>query len=204
MWILKKQKKHKLVNKIPSRQEAEDAVLTLIKYASSGTANQEVIQNTPSRVIKAYDELFAGYDIEIDDLSKKFANDFQYHDIVAVEGINFASTCEHHMLPITGVIHAAYIPSKSVIGISKIARIIHAVTRKLQLQERMTSEIVEKLSQATDSLGVAVYVRASHGCMILRGVKECDSITTTIKYSGLFLKDQDKRNQFNKIIEGFK
>jgi len=106
-------------------------------------------------------------------------------------------------LPITGVIHAAYIPGTSVIGLSKIARIAHSVTRKLQLQERMTSEIVEKLSAATESLGVAVYVKATHGCMVLRGVKECDSVTTTIKYSGVFLTDKEKREQFQRVVDGF-
>ncbi|QED22858.1 GTP cyclohydrolase I [Candidatus Deianiraea vastatrix] len=184
-----------------SRSDAEKAVLTLLEYISKGKANDEVMKNTPSRVIDSFEELFGGYDIDFDsEFGKNFDNSFNYNNFVMIDNINFSSTCEHHLLPIVGVAHIAYIPDKKVIGLSKICRIVEAVSRRLQLQERMMVEILDIMTKYIKPKGSAIFIRANHGCMSLRGVKKHNCNTTTMLFSGQFETDIAKKQEFLSAI----
>lgn len=185
-----------------TEKDAKDAVLTLIKYISKNTANAEVLRNTPSRVIDSFSELFSGYSISFDDeFDKHFENNFQYQNIVMLDSIVISSTCEHHLLPIRGFANIAYIPNERIIGLSKICRIVEAVSRKLQLQERMTQEILNIMEKYIKPKGCAVHIIASHDCMSLRGIKKENSKTTTILFSGEFETNLQKRNEFLQMIK---
>lgn len=187
---------------IPTKKDAEEAVLTLIKYITKGNVSNEVLTNTPKRVIKSYSELFSGYTTNMDkEFDKSFENEFNYREMILIDSIDFQSTCEHHMLAIKGQIQIAYIPSESVIGLSKIPRIIEAVTKKMQLQERMTNEIANAVEKYTKASGVAVFVSAKHDCMNIRGVKNHLANTQTFSFLGEFEQNLDKKREFLSIIK---
>jgi GTP cyclohydrolase I len=153
----------------PSRAEAEAAVRTLIGWAGDSPA-REGLRDTPARVLRAYEEWFGGYAV---DPLQLLARDFDgagYDDLVLLRDIPLRSVCEHHMAPIRGVAHVAYLPGARVVGISKLARLVDAYARRLQIQERLTGEIADALQQALQPRGVAVVLRATHDCIASRGI----------------------------------
>jgi GTP cyclohydrolase I len=170
----------------PSRTQAEEAVRTLIRWAGDDPA-REGLRATPDRVVRAYEERFAGYgDDPAAMLSRTFGEVGDYEDIVVLRDIAFQSVCEHHMAAITGVAHIAYLPSRRVIGISKLARVVDAYARRLQIQERMTADIATTLETTLKPRGVAVVIEARHGCMSTRGVHKHGSLMVTKAVRGVF------------------
>lgn len=169
----------------PSRADAEAAVRTLIRWAGD-SPTRAGLRDTPARVVRAYEEWFAGY---ASDPAKILGRRFErsgYDDIVLLRDIPLRSTCEHHMAPITGVAHVAYLPGAEVVGLSKLARLVDAHAHRLQIQERLTVEIAEALQRELQPRGVAVVIRASHGCMTSRGVRVHGSAMVTRRLLGAF------------------
>jgi GTP cyclohydrolase I len=155
----------------PSRAEAEAAVRTLIRWAGDEPAREGLLA-TPARVVRAYEEWFAGYRQDpANVLSRTFGEVGGYDDLVLLRDIPLQSTCEHHMAAIRGVVHIAYLPNQRVVGISKLARLVEALGRRLQIQERLTTEIADTLANVLQPRGVAVIVQASHECLSSRGVR---------------------------------
>lgn len=180
----------------PSRQEAEEAVRTLIRWIGDNPA-REGLAETPARVVKAYDEWFGGYGEDPASLlSRTFEDVGSYDEPVMLRDIPFRSTCEHHMAPIVGVAHVAYLPRDRVVGISKIARVVDALARRLQIQERLTAEIAEAIDRALDPHGVAVQVEASHACISSRGVNKEGITMVTSKRLGIYKDDPRAASQF--------
>jgi len=153
----------------PSRHEAEAAIRTLIRYAGD-SPEREGLLDTPARVVRAYDEWFGGYAIDPDKLLERDFETAGYDDVVLLRDIPVRSMCEHHMAAIRGVAHVAYLPGKRVVGISKLARLVDAYSRRLQIQERLTCEIAETLDRVLKPRGVAVVIRANHECIGSRGI----------------------------------
>ena len=173
----------------PSREEAEEAVRTLLRWAGEDPAREGLL-DTPKRVTKAYGEFFGGYDespAEI--LDKVFEEVAGYDDMVLVKDIDFASHCEHHMVPFVGKAHIAYYPSEGVVGLSKLARLVDAYARRLQTQETMTAQIVAALDDSLKPRGIAVLLEAEHMCMSMRGVMKQGSSTITSQFTGVFRDD---------------
>ncbi len=180
----------------PSRQQAEEAIRTLIAWAGDNPT-REGLKETPKRVVASYEEFFSGYNTNLEDIFKcTFEDVGTYDDMVMLRDINFESHCEHHMVPIIGIIHIAYMPQGRVIGISKLARIIEAFAKRLQTQETMTAQIVDTIQSFLAPLGVAILIDAKHQCMTTRGIKKPDVSTITSKFTGIFLKDTDLKNRF--------
>lgn len=170
----------------PSRAHAEAAVRTLIRWAGDDPS-REGLRATPGRVVRAYEEWFAGYEEDpVAMLSRTFGEVGGYEDIVVLRDIAFESVCEHHMATITGVAHIAYLPSQRVVGISKLARLVDAYARRLQIQERMTADIATTLENALQPRGVAIVIEAKHGCMSTRGVHKHGSLMVTKALLGVF------------------
>lgn len=170
----------------PSQAQAEEAVRTLIRWAGDDPA-REGLRATPDRVVRAYEEWFCGYGVDpAAMLSRTFGEVGGYEDIVVLRDIAFESVCEHHMATITGVAHIAYLPSQRVVGISKLARVVDAYARRLQIQERMTADIATTLEKALKPRGVAVVLEARHGCMSTRGVHKHGSLMVTKALLGVF------------------
>jgi GTP cyclohydrolase I len=168
----------------PSKEQAEEAVRTLIRWAGDDPS-REGLQETPRRVVKAYGELFAGYhDFADDPLARTFADVGGYHDMVIVKKIPFFSHCEHHMLPFHGHVHIGYQPAGRVLGLSKFARLVEIFARRLQTQEAMTATIAQSLDQGLSPLGVAVMIEAEHMCMSMRGVRKQGAVTLTMTFKG--------------------
>lgn len=184
----------------PSREEAEAAVRTLIAYLGDDPS-REGVQQTPARVARAYQELFAGYEADIPALlSPVFEEVGGYDDMVLVGDIPFASHCEHHMVPFVGKAHVAYYPSKGVVGISKLARVVDAFARRLQTQETMNAQIVDAIDTALKPRGTAVMLEAEHFCMTMRGVRKPGSVTRTVRFSGLFRDSEAEQAKFLSLI----
>ena len=163
----------------PSRDEALDAVKTLIKWAGDDPTREGLIE-TPDRVIRAYKEFFAGYEEDPEQvLEKTFEEVEGYDDAVIVRNIRVESHCEHHMVPILGVAHVGYIPNKRVVGISKLARIVDIFGKRLQTQETMTAQIADTIQRVLEPKGVAVVIDAGHQCMSTRGIHKTESSTIT-------------------------
>jgi len=180
----------------PSRVEAEEAVRTLIRWAGDNPGREGLVE-TPSRVARAYKEWFAGYEEEpAEFLERCFEEVSGYDEIVLLRDIGFASHCEHHMAPIRGRAHIGYLPDRRVVGISKIARLVHAFAKRLQIQERMTAEIAEALSRVLKPCGVAVVIEASHACMTTRGVRNCGGSMVTSRMLGVFRDCAQTRQEF--------
>jgi GTP cyclohydrolase I len=179
----------------PSRAEAEAAVRTLIGWAGDDPS-REGLRATPGRVIRAYQEWFAGYGEDPRSiLERTFAEVAGYQDIVLLRDIPLQSTCEHHMAAIQGVAHIAYLPKDRVVGISKLARVVDAFARRLQIQERLTAEIADALQHSLHPRGVAVILEASHACMSSRGVRKHGSRLVTRQFRGVFENDETKRGE---------
>ena len=187
-------------NPNPSREEAMRAVKTLIAWAGDNPDREGLIE-TPKRVVEAYEEFFEGYKIDPTEiLSKTFEEVEGYDEMVLIKNIRLESHCEHHIVPILGKAHVAYMPKKRVVGISKIARLVDVFAKRLQIQETLTSQIAQTLQSVLDPLGVAVLIDASHQCMTTRGVHKPESSTVTKKMIGLFKEDKILQSQFMELI----
>ncbi len=184
-----------------TRAEAEAAVRTLISWAGDDPAREGLI-DTPARVVRAYEEWFAGYAIRpADVLQRTFGEVAGYDDLVLLRGIPFQSVCEHHMAPIHGVAHIAYLPRDRVVGISKLARLVDAHARRLQIQERLTAEIAGTLDATLRPRGVAVVIEATHACMSSRGVHKHGAVLVTRAFRGIY-EDAASRREVLDAIKG--
>ncbi|ABE04884.1 MULTISPECIES: GTP cyclohydrolase I FolE [Rickettsia] len=182
--------------KKPTKEEAKEAVRTLLRFIGEDP-NREGLFKTPDRVIKSYEEIFSGYGKNIEEiLETKFSDTGNFQDFISLEGIKFTSFCEHHMLPFSGTVHIAYIPDNCIVGISKLARIVNAFAKRLQIQEKMTVQIAESVQENLKPLGVAVKISALHSCMSMRGVMQDNSIMNTMHYTGIFAEQQKYRHEF--------
>jgi GTP cyclohydrolase I len=186
----------------PTREEAEAAVRTLIAWAGDNP-DREGLLDTPRRVVKAYEELFAGYGEDAGlALSRVFEEVEGYQDIVLVRDIPFVSHCEHHMAPFFGKAHIGYYPSHGVVGLSKLARIVDTFARRLQTQEALSAQIVEAVDAALGARGVAVLIEAEHTCMSMRGVKKHGISTVTTQFSGVFRARPEEQVRFLTLLRG--
>ena len=184
----------------PSRAEAEAAVRTLIRWAGDDPG-REGLRDTPDRVVRAYQEWFAGYDEDPEDLLQRtFEEVGGYDEIVLLRDIRFTSHCEHHMAPIFGRAHIGYLPRNRVVGLSKLARLINVYARRLQIQERMTVEIADTLNAILQPHGVGVVIEGLHACMSTRGVQQADSTMVTSRLLGVFRDRPDTRQEFLSAI----
>lgn len=184
----------------PTREQAEEAVRTLIAWAGDDPA-REGLRDTPARVARAYEELFAGYAQDAAGiLSRVFEDVGGYSDMVLVRDISFSSHCEHHMVPFVGRAHVGYYPSKGVVGISKLARIVDVFARRLQTQETMTAQIVDAMQITLKPRGVAVMLEAEHFCMTMRGVRKPGATTSTMQFEGLFRDDPAEQAKFLAMV----
>ena len=180
----------------PSREEAMEAVKTLISWAGDDPSREGLI-DTPKRVVKAYEEFFAGYKKDpADVLGKTFEDVKGYDDIVFLRDINIETHCEHHMVPILGKAHVAYLPKNKVVGISKLARVVEIFAKRLQTQETMTMQIINTIDDILEPYGSAIMIDAKHQCMTTRGINKPNVSTITTKFSGLFANDPELRNRF--------
>ena len=178
----------------PSRAEAEAAVQTLLRWIGENP-DREGLKETPKRVVKAYEELFGGYGHEpAEVLGRTFEEVAGYNDIVLVKDIKFHSHCEHHMVPVIGRAHVAYLPAGRVLGLSKIARLVDMFGRRLQTQEAMTAQVADALMDSLHPQGVAVIVEAEHLCMSMRGIRSHGSSTFTATYRGVFADDPAQKD----------
>ena len=192
-------KKNKIAK--PSREEAMEAVKTLISWAGDDPSREGLIE-TPKRVVKAYEEFFAGYEQDaLKVLGKTFEDVNGYDDIVFLRDINIESHCEHHMVPIAGKAHVAYLPKDKVVGISKLARVIEIFAKRLQTQETMTMQILNTIDEALNPFGTAIMIDAKHECMTTRGINKPNVSTVTTKFSGLFAEDAELRNRFIQLVK---
>lgn len=184
----------------PSPDEAKEAVRTLIRWAGDDPSREGLL-DTPKRVIEAYREFFAGYDENPDDvLAKTFEEVADYDEIVLLKNMDFESHCEHHMVPIIGRAHIAYLPDKKVVGISKIARLLDVFAKRLQTQELMTKEIADTLERVLEPKGVCVIIDAKHECMTTRGVHKSNTTTVTSQMRGRFRSDPKSRSEVMQLI----
>jgi GTP cyclohydrolase IA len=184
----------------PSRAEAEEAVRTLIRWAGDDPAREGLL-GTPDRVARAYEEFFSGYDSDpVEILTRTFEEIADYDEMVVLKDIRFESHCEHHILPIIGKAHIAYLPDRRVVGISKLARIVEAYARRLQIQEKMTAEIANAIDQVLQPKGVAVVIDAAHQCMTTRGVHKPGVSMVTSRMLGAFRDNDSTRKEFLAII----
>jgi GTP cyclohydrolase I len=185
----------------PSMDEAMDAVRTLIAWAGDDPKREGLI-DTPKRVVKAYQEWFAGYQEDpVTYLSRTFDDVQGYDDIVMLKNIDVESHCEHHMAPFLGKAFVAYMPTQAVVGISKLARVVEIFSKRLQTQETMTAQICDAITESLAPMGVAVLIDAEHQCMSTRGVHHKDVTTITTQFTGVFKTDKDLRNRFLRMTE---
>jgi GTP cyclohydrolase I len=184
----------------PTREQAEDAIRTLLLWAGDDPA-REGLQDTPSRVARAYREWFCGYEEDpVEILARSFEETDGYDEMVVLRDIRLESTCEHHMAPILGKVHVAYLPSGRVVGISKLARVVDAYAKRLQIQEKMTAQIANTLHDVLQPKGVAVVVEAAHQCMTTRGVHKPGVTMVTSRMLGAFRDDPATRREFLAMI----
>jgi len=183
----------------PSRDEAKDAVRTLIAWAGDDPRREGLV-DTPGRVVDAYEEWFKGYREDPREyLSRTFDDVKGYDDIVMLRDIDVESHCEHHMAPFLGKAYVAYMPLDNVVGISKIARVVEIYSKRLQTQETMTSQILNAIQQVLKPEGVAVMIDAKHECMTTRGVHHPNVSTITTQFSGVFRSDKELRERFLRL-----
>ena len=183
-----------------SEKEAEEAFIKIIKWLGEDPS-REGLKSTPKRLIKAYKEYFKGYSEDPEKILEKTFGDVQgYDDMVIQKNISVQSHCEHHMAPIIGVAHVAYIPKTKVVGLSKLARVVDVFSKRLQTQERLTMQIAKSLMEALDAKGVAVSIDATHQCMTTRGIKKEQATTVTNYYLGQFKEDLSYQNRYLRFI----
>lgn len=184
----------------PSREEAEAAVRTLIRWAGDNP-NREGLTDTPKRVAKSFEEFFTGYDADPREiLERTFEETDGYDEIVLLRDIRFESHCEHHMAPIIGKAHVAYLPRRRVVGISKLARVVEIFAKRLQIQEKMTAQIANTIEEVLEPYGVAVVIDAAHQCMTTRGVHKPGVTMVTSRMLGAFRNDPATRREFLAMV----
>ena len=184
----------------PTREQAEEAVRTLLRWAGDDPAREGLL-GTPDRVVRAYEEWFAGYNEDpVAILERTFEETEGYDEMVVLRDIRFESYCEHHVAPIIGVAHCAYLPDRRVVGISKIARVIELYAKRLQIQEKMTAQIANAIQDVLRPRGVAVVVDATHQCMTTRGVRKPGVSMITSQMLGAFREDAATRREFLAVI----
>ena len=186
----------------PTQAEAEAAVRTLIEWAGDDP-HREGLLETPKRVTKSYRELFGGYETDPREyLERTFEEVGGYDEMVVLRDIRVVSFCEHHMLPVIGRAHVGYLPTNRVVGISKLARVVHGFARRLQIQEKLTAEIAEAIQDILKPKGVGVVVEAEHSCMTMRGVNTPGSTLTTSTLLGDLRDDARTRQEFLELVRG--
>ena len=184
----------------PSRQEAEAAVRTLLRWAGDDPAREGLV-GTPDRVVRAYEEFFAGYALDpVAILERTFEETDGYDEIVLLRDIRLESHCEHHMVPIIGRAHVAYLPHRRVVGISKLARVVEAYAKRLQIQEKLTAQVANTIQDVLQPRGVAVVIEAAHQCMTTRGVHKPGVTMVTSRMLGAFRDDPTTRREFLAMI----
>ena len=184
----------------PSQAEAEAAVRTLLRWAGDDPA-REGLRDTPARVARSYRELFAGYDTDpVGLLERTFEEVDGYDEIILLRDIRLESYCEHHMVPIVGVAHVAYLPSQRVVGISKLARVVDAFSKRLQIQERLTAQIADTINSVLQPKGTAVMIEANHQCMTTRGVHKPGVAMVTSRMLGAFRTNPETRREVLAMI----
>ena len=184
----------------PSQAEAEAAVRTLLRWAGDDPA-REGLRDTPARVARSYRELFAGYDTDpVGLLERTFEEVDGYDEIILLRDIRLESYCEHHMVPIIGVAHVAYLPSQRVVGISKLARVVDAFSKRLQIQERLTAQIADTINNVLQPKGTAVMIEANHQCMTTRGVHKPGVAMVTSRMHGAFRTNPETRREVLAMI----
>jgi GTP cyclohydrolase IA len=189
-----------MVVRRPSREEALEAVRTLLRWAGDDP-DREGLLGTPDRVVRSYAEFFSGYDVDpVAQLQRTFEETGGYDEIVALKDIRFESHCEHHLAPIIGKVHIAYLPDNRVVGISKLARLVEVYAKRLQIQEKMTAQIANTLDEVLKPKGVAVVIEAAHQCMTTRGVHKPGVSMVTSRMLGVFRTDPLSRREVLSII----
>jgi GTP cyclohydrolase I len=184
----------------PARAEAEAAVRTLIRWAGDDP-DREGLLDTPARVVRSYEEFFRGYLVDpAEVLRRTFEETEGYDEMVVLKDIRFESHCEHHMVPVLGKAHVAYLPNRRVVGISKLARLVEAYAKRLQIQEKMTAQIANALQEVLQPQGVGVVIEAAHQCMTTRGVHKPGVTLITSRMTGPFRDDPSTRREFMAII----
>ncbi|WP_322104188.1 GTP cyclohydrolase I FolE [Paraburkholderia sp. J41] len=184
----------------PSREEAEAAVRTLLRWAGDDPAREGLL-DTPARVVRSYEEFFAGYQVDPREiLARTFSEVDGYDEMIVLKDIRFESYCEHHMVPIIGRAHVAYLPRHRVVGISKLARLVDAFAKRLQIQEKMTVQIADTLNDVLQPEGVGVILEAAHQCMSTRGVHKAGVSMVTSRMLGAFRTDPSTRREFLAIV----
>ena len=187
-----------------SDKEAEEAFKTILSWMGEDP-NREGLLETPKRVVKAFKEYFKGYKEDpVQVLDKTFGDVDGYDDMVIQKNISIQSHCEHHMAPIIGKAHVAYIPNERVVGLSKLARVVEVFSKRLQTQERLTMQIANTLMQSLDAKGVAVTIDSTHQCMTMRGIKKEQATTVTNYYLGQFKEDLSYQNRYLRLISNSK
>ena len=183
-----------------SDKEAEEAFIKIIKWIGEDPSREGLLE-TPKRAMNAFREYFKGYNEDPNQVLEKTFGDVEgYDDMVVQKNISVQSHCEHHMAPIVGVAHVAYIPKERIVGLSKLARVVEVFARRLQTQERLTMQIAKTLMEALDAKGVAVSIDATHQCMTMRGVKKEQATTVTNYYLGQFKEDLSYQNRYLRFI----
>ncbi|MCA7119096.1 MAG: GTP cyclohydrolase I FolE [Acidibrevibacterium sp.] len=191
----------KPVSDRPSRRQAEAAVRTLLRWAGDDPG-REGLRDTPSRVVRAYEEFFAGYATDpVALLARTFEEVEGYDEIVLLRNIRLESVCEHHMAPIIGRVHVGYLPDRRVVGISKLARVVEAYGKRLQIQEKLTAQIANVINEVLEPRGVAVVIEAAHQCMTTRGVHKPGVTMTTSRMLGAFRDDAATRREFFAMLQ---
>jgi GTP cyclohydrolase I len=185
-----------------TREEAEAAVRTLIKWAGDDPGREGLL-DTPARVVRAYEELFAGYQSDPREyLRRTFSEVGGYDELVVLTNIPVVSFCEHHMLPFLGRAHVGYLPNNRVVGISKLARVVQGFGRRLQIQEKLTAQIAESIQEILEPRGVGVVIASEHSCMTMRGVNTPGSLLTTSTLLGVVRDDPRTRQEFLQYVRG--
>lgn len=187
------------MSKTTTQQAFEDAVKTMIRYVGEDETREGLLK-TPERVMKAYEFMFGGYNEDPQAILNSAMFETSNDEMVLIKDIEFYSTCEHHLLPIIGRAHVAYIPDGKVVGLSKIPRVVDVFARRMQIQEQLTEQIADALMHAISPKGVAVVVQARHMCMEMRGVEKISSTTTSSALRGLFKRDEKTRMEFFNLI----
>lgn len=186
---------------LPTQQQAEEAVKVLLRWIGENP-DREGLKDTPTRVVRAYKQLFQGYSDICDEHLHTFFNEVSgYNNSILIRNISFFSHCEHHMVPIIGQAHIAYFPKKRVIGLSKIPRIVERFARRLQTQEALTAQIASNLEQLLQPKGVAVLIEAEHMCMTMRGVQKAGALTVTRMFTGAYSQDKELQKGFLSSIK---
>ena len=184
----------------PSKDEAMEAVRTLIAWAGDDPTREGLL-DTPHRVTKAFGEFFAGYEQDPKEiLERTFKEVGGYDDIVLVKDIPFSSHCEHHMVPFVGKAHIAYLPHDGVVGLSKLARLVEVFSRRLQVQENLTAQIIDAINDNLNPRGAAVMLEAEHMCMSMRGVRAHGAMTITQRFTGVFAEDRNEQDRFFAMV----